>query len=558
MTSEVLNPFSAFYGLLGLPLTGGALYIGSEGDDPETNPIPVYWDEAGSIPATQPIETLGGYIVNGGTPARLFASEDKFSVRVRDVAGAEVFNSPSISDPRRFKSGFPGAFSREVSEKIAEIGISPRDFGAVGDGVADDTAAVQACVDACHETVVTAPMRVDGLFRLTSPVNIDRPVDTMTNRFAVFGTYVGAGFYVTSNTNLFDSTIPYAGTAPVTERVHFRDIIFMADVAARVAQTFTAGKFCRMSFENCEWIRLKVFGTTIYAQSWRFKLCRATGWTDILIESHGVYDFDAEFEVKFGDTVYAFTDSAVPVLRCSIHNGVYEGLTGNILIATSVLQLSFTNNYCEFNAGPALDFQSPGTPGINNMSSVITVEDNTFVQTNAQVASGTFYDIRWPFTFNGTSFGNRCNGRLHDTTALVDNGNLKPLLWINDHADVEAFKGLKSGPFDGTNAPVGRVKLHQYGREFLFNGTKFVGFDPDLNATMHGPGVVVGGERVPIREVSGPHDPSANPAYYGNVTWAKGSYVRNSLPAAGQPKGWICTISGAAGLAGTWVSEGNL
>lgn len=38
-------------------------------------------------------------------------------------------------------------------------------------------------------------------------------------------------------------------------------------------------------------------------------------------------------------------------------------------------------------------------------------------------------------------------------------------------------------------------------------------------------------------------------------TWVRGDYVRNSNPAVGSPKGWICTVGGTPG---TWVSEGNL
>jgi hypothetical protein len=38
-------------------------------------------------------------------------------------------------------------------------------------------------------------------------------------------------------------------------------------------------------------------------------------------------------------------------------------------------------------------------------------------------------------------------------------------------------------------------------------------------------------------------------------TWKVGDRVFNSTPAIGQPKGWICTVSGTPG---TWVSEGNL
>ena len=38
-------------------------------------------------------------------------------------------------------------------------------------------------------------------------------------------------------------------------------------------------------------------------------------------------------------------------------------------------------------------------------------------------------------------------------------------------------------------------------------------------------------------------------------TWKVGDYVRNSVPAVGSAKGWLCTV---AGTPGTWVSEGNL
>lgn len=38
-------------------------------------------------------------------------------------------------------------------------------------------------------------------------------------------------------------------------------------------------------------------------------------------------------------------------------------------------------------------------------------------------------------------------------------------------------------------------------------------------------------------------------------TWEVGRRVLKSVPAVGQPKGWICTV---AGTPGTWVSEGNL
>ena len=41
----------------------------------------------------------------------------------------------------------------------------------------------------------------------------------------------------------------------------------------------------------------------------------------------------------------------------------------------------------------------------------------------------------------------------------------------------------------------------------------------------------------------------------GFGTWKRGDRVYNSTPAVGSPKSWVCTV---AGTPGTWVSEGNL
>lgn len=38
-------------------------------------------------------------------------------------------------------------------------------------------------------------------------------------------------------------------------------------------------------------------------------------------------------------------------------------------------------------------------------------------------------------------------------------------------------------------------------------------------------------------------------------TFQRGAIIFNSLPAVGQPKSWVCTVTGTPG---TWVSQGNL
>jgi hypothetical protein len=91
--TQVSNPYPIFTDLDGSPLDNGYLFIGSENDDPETNPIQVYWDNALTIAAVQPIRTIGGYPFRNGSPGQLFTNET-FSITVRNKKNEFVSYSP--------------------------------------------------------------------------------------------------------------------------------------------------------------------------------------------------------------------------------------------------------------------------------------------------------------------------------------------------------------------------------------------------------------------------------------------------------------------------------
>ena len=89
MTQAVINPFAPFLDRRGRPLTG-SLYIGVVGDDPETDPVNVFFDSARTIVAPQPIAVIGGVPTRAGNPAQIFIAESQYSLRTRDADGAEV------------------------------------------------------------------------------------------------------------------------------------------------------------------------------------------------------------------------------------------------------------------------------------------------------------------------------------------------------------------------------------------------------------------------------------------------------------------------------------
>jgi microcystin-dependent protein len=94
----VTQPVKVFTGADGKPLNGGYIYFGVANQNPETNPVTMYWDVAGTIPAAQPLRTVSGYISrNGVSPANIYATGD-FSITIKDSKGALVITSPMSAD----------------------------------------------------------------------------------------------------------------------------------------------------------------------------------------------------------------------------------------------------------------------------------------------------------------------------------------------------------------------------------------------------------------------------------------------------------------------------
>ena len=158
MSLQIASPFQQFFDRDGSPLDNGFVYVGSVNLNPETNPLTVYFDDALTIPAAQPLRTSNGYIVRNGSPARIYTSQEDFSLTVRNKSNVLVFTVPdatslsslatqlasgSGSSLVGYNLGASDSVNRTVQSRLRDY-VSAKDFGAVGNGVANDTAAIQA------------------------------------------------------------------------------------------------------------------------------------------------------------------------------------------------------------------------------------------------------------------------------------------------------------------------------------------------------------------------------------------------------------------------------
>lgn len=125
-----INPLNQFFALNGDPLNNGKLYFGDINADPEQNPVQMYWDAAGLVPALQPIRTTSGYPSRSGSPAILYCAVE-YSLRVRQSNDVQVFYLP--------RAGSVGlqTFGQWQATTVTPSFVSTTSFTLTGDQTAD-------------------------------------------------------------------------------------------------------------------------------------------------------------------------------------------------------------------------------------------------------------------------------------------------------------------------------------------------------------------------------------------------------------------------------------
>jgi hypothetical protein len=155
----------------GNPLSGGLLYTYIAGT---TTPQATYTTSSGSTPHSNPIVLdSAGRVPAGGEVWLTVGQTYKFVLQTAAAVLVGTYdNIPGgiSSDSVTFLQSGTGAVTRTAQAKMRDV-VSVKDFGAVGDGVTDDTAAFNAALNASTSmNVIFVPP--GNTYRITSTLNI--------------------------------------------------------------------------------------------------------------------------------------------------------------------------------------------------------------------------------------------------------------------------------------------------------------------------------------------------------------------------------------------------
>jgi len=337
------------------------------------------------------------------------------------------------------------AVTRTIQNKLREF-VTPEDFGAVGDGVTDDTAAVQLAVNYCMtDPVCPKTLLIVGKYLLTSTVNITAVSLSVTaarkNYFRILGIGDGSGFYANSAITMFSSS-DYTGVQATMAMVQWENIAFVGGSTAYVAKVIS-GAFIQILFNSCVFYQVVCMQTNnVNTFSHWFSNCHMKAWPsnfyELIFTSANDIIFDGcYFNGTAGTNTPAIRLSLVQGFKCT--NNTFESMDGVPIVLRGSRACEISGNYfegCALTAGSHyIDLNEAGTSELAGVS----ISGNLFFMEAAQDANAAFFAINWDAIAAGSSNGNWCTGRLHEIT------NAQPGYDLSINGDMESTTGSSAG-----------------------------------------------------------------------------------------------------------------
>lgn len=319
--------------------------------------------------------------------------------------------------------------------------VDVRDYGAVCDGVTDDTVAVQAAITACLPTL--KKLVGAGTCKITSSLIVDIPIGTQQGLFRI----EGVGFKTTGNFPLFDSSLSYiSGVHPPSCAISLSNV--SVDGNPSVQGSIFSGKFLIVyTDELCTFRWIRLVNSSSYLQSWRIK-GSSGGHTGKWIDVVGSYDchFDVRMEAGSG----AFFRSPSGDNAGLSFNCMYQGCTGPFIEVANIKGMTVFA-YLENNAAPNFKLLSGSGVQISGFSRLTSANDT----------DPNFYDIEWNSTQGQANMW--CSGKLENTQKILSGSAFDIAIPDNAKRITLALNGVSFTGNDILTFRMGDTSIHTTG-----------------------------------------------------------------------------------------------
>lgn len=382
------------------------------------------------------------------------------------------------------------SIGRSVNEKIAET-VSVKDFGAVCDGITDDSSSVQKAINYCLTFDPPITLTVPGVSYLSSPVLIERAVDGTSTQtfFTIKGE--GDGGFMCDSTVMFTAFPTSESWMPESQKIRFLDLTFKQSHWSYDGFILEGRRFLAIDFVNCSFLKIRVADTETYLQTWYFSNCSAFNYYGWLLRSTGgAYDVhwdmckiqaSQSYNGINGGFLSLTNEWAIhtedPVTGCSVTNTHIQAMAGTAIEMDRVQGVSIVGSYFELNGSVDILFATAGNQsGRSGASKGAAVIGCTFGSTASNLLDPDWRPIQWGKISGGFASGNAYpNGGGAKLHGLLPGGTSK--VFLNGEPGVDGLYVTEWITADGgyVQPGIGGERLRTLRGTVSSTGTKIQG-----------------------------------------------------------------------------------